>query len=371
MNGTLKANHKKYLFSQQGFSLVELMIAMALGLVLVAGVIQVFTSANQTYRLTDRAAQLQEDMRFILGRMQQDVRMAGHYGCLVGNPTNNLNATGSDFPVIFGNRAITGWEAADSSFGETLSLAADDLATTWSNGTSTALPAAIPTPATTIAAGSDFFVVNGADRTAAQLTGISGNQVNTNGESGIGQGAIVLLVSGNCAFGDVLQKTSNTNATNIAKGTMAGFTPGNNTPGFLADGRMYDGTATAYEFHSTLYYVGTNAGGEPGLFRQRLSTAGAVAEELVSGVENMQVLYGVSPATGNRHATQYVTAENVTDWGNVVSLRIAILMRSANAVQDVAEVRTFNLLGTQVTTDSDRRARLMGTVTIAIRNSLQ
>lgn len=350
---------------QQGLSLVELMIALALGLVLTLGVIQVFTSASQTYRLTDRVAQLQEDMRFILGRMQQEVRMAGHVGCLVGEPTNHLNAPD---PIIFGGRSITGWEAQASGLTDELDLmSAED---GWGNGTGDAAPIV---PAGTIRPGTDFFVVNSAQRMPTVLNGIagSGTQVNTDGSSGINQGAIVLLVEGNCAAGDLFQKTSNDNANNIAKGAMTGFNPGNTAPGFPA-GRNYGNTATAYEYMSTLYYVGTSAAtGEPGLFRQRVSTSGATAQELVSGVESMQVLYGVSPAAGGRRADRYVTAANVDNWNNVVSMRIALLMRSANPVQDVSESRQFNLLGTQVTTEEDRRARLMGTVTVAIRNRLQ
>ena len=369
MNLLLEPTPTGSLQKQQGLSLVELMIAMVLGLVLTIGVIQVFTSASQTYRLTDRVGQLQEDMRFILGRLQNDGRMAGHYGCLVGDPTNNLNPAGTGFTeVSFGSRAITGWEASDSGPGDELNLT-DALAATWSNGTGDTVPVA--TPATTIVPGTDFFVINGADRTNATLGGINGNQVDTVGNSGIDQGAIVLLVTGDCLFGDLLQKTSNDDANNIAKGNMSGFSPGNTAPGFTADGRVYDGNATAYEYFSTLYYIGTGANGEPGLFRQRLSAVGSPSQELVSGVENMQVLYGLSPSAGVRRATRYVTADNVTDWNDVVSVRISMLIRSANPVQDEAEVRAFNLLGTQITAAADRRARLLGTTTVAIRNRLQ
>lgn len=356
---------------QAGMSLVELMIAMVLGLILTFGVIQIFTAASQTYRLTDRVGQLQEDMRFILGRLQIDGRMAGHDGCLVGDPNNNLNvsATGLD-SIVYGNRPLTGWEASDTGLEDDLDLSTEITSPAWANGTGDALPLATAT--STIKGGTDFFIINGAERTNAVLNGIpaSGNVVNTDGASGIDQGAIVLLVTANCLAGDLLQKTSNDSATNIAKGTMTGFTPGNTTPGFNP-GLVYNNNATAYEYNSTLYYIGTGTSGEPGLFRQRLSDDGASAQELVSGVESMQVLYGVSQPTGRPRATRYVTAGNVTSWDDVVSMRIGLLMRSANPVQDEAAARVFNLLGTQITTEEDRRARLLGTTTIAIRNSLQ
>lgn len=354
---------------QAGMSLVELMIAMVLGLILTFGVIQIFTAASQTYRLTDRVGQLQEDMRFILGRLQIDGRMAGHDGCLVGDPNNNLNvsATGLD-SIVYGNRPLTGWEASDTGLEDDLDLSTQITSPAWANGTGDALPLATAT--STIKGGTDFFIINGAERTNAVLDGIagSGTSVKTDGASGIDKDAIVLLVTANCLAGDLLQKTNSGPSNGITMG--ASGTPGNTGPGFTP-GLVYNNNATAYEYNSTLYYIGTGTSGEPGLFRQRLSDDGASAQELVSGVESMQVLYGVSQPTGRPRATRYVTAGNVTSWDDVVSMRIGLLMRSANPVQDEAAARVFNLLGTQITTEEDRRARLLGTTTIAIRNSLQ
>ncbi|KKM22247.1 hypothetical protein LCGC14_1627350, partial [marine sediment metagenome] len=43
-----------------GFSLVELMVALVIGLVLIGGVIELFTSTRQTYRIQDMKARMQE-----------------------------------------------------------------------------------------------------------------------------------------------------------------------------------------------------------------------------------------------------------------------------------------------------------------------
>lgn len=71
---------------QGGFSLVELMIAMLLGLVLIYGVINVFLSSSQTYRLQEAMFRVQESGRFALDIIAQDLRDAGFQNPIpVGN----------------------------------------------------------------------------------------------------------------------------------------------------------------------------------------------------------------------------------------------------------------------------------------------
>lgn len=66
----------------RGFGLIEVMVALVLGLLVVLGVTQIFVSAKQTYQVQDSSAKLQEDARFLLTRLTQDIRMAGMFGCL-------------------------------------------------------------------------------------------------------------------------------------------------------------------------------------------------------------------------------------------------------------------------------------------------
>lgn len=84
----------------------------------------------------------------------------------------------------------------------------------------------------------------------------------------------------------------------------------------------------------------------------------------------MQILYGVSGGA-DRRADRYVSADDVGNWEEVVSIRIAMLYRSEDRMADEEEARTFNLASTEVTTQSDRRARLVALSTIGIRNRLE
>lgn len=65
-----------------GFGLTELMLALALGLLLVLGATQVFLSARQTYLAQYSAAVAQEDARFVLSKIAQEIRMVGMFGCI-------------------------------------------------------------------------------------------------------------------------------------------------------------------------------------------------------------------------------------------------------------------------------------------------
>jgi type IV pilus assembly protein PilW len=66
----------------RGFGLVELLIALALSLIVVLGVVQVFIAAKNTYLSQNAAANIQEDARFALSKMIQEIRMVGMFGCL-------------------------------------------------------------------------------------------------------------------------------------------------------------------------------------------------------------------------------------------------------------------------------------------------
>lgn len=66
----------------RGFGLIELLIALALSLIVVLGVAQIFIAAKNTYVSQNAAANMQEDARFVLSKMIQEIRMVGMFGCL-------------------------------------------------------------------------------------------------------------------------------------------------------------------------------------------------------------------------------------------------------------------------------------------------
>ena len=92
-----------YNIFQQGFSMVELMVAMVLTLVLITGIIQVFNSSKQTYRTQDDVIQIQENGRFALDILERHIRMADF-------PNTNITFTGST-PYINGKQLTSMYPA--------------------------------------------------------------------------------------------------------------------------------------------------------------------------------------------------------------------------------------------------------------------
>lgn len=74
-----------------GFGLIEMLVALALGLIVVLGVVQIFLAAKNTYASQNSAAAMQEDARFVLSKMIQELRMVGMFGCL-GTITDSSSA---------------------------------------------------------------------------------------------------------------------------------------------------------------------------------------------------------------------------------------------------------------------------------------
>jgi type IV pilus assembly protein PilW len=83
--------HKSH---QSGMTLIELMIALLIGAFLLAGILQIFISSRQTYRMQEALSRLQENGRFALELIDRDVRMAGYWFCLTpSSPDTDIDGT--------------------------------------------------------------------------------------------------------------------------------------------------------------------------------------------------------------------------------------------------------------------------------------
>jgi type IV pilus assembly protein PilW len=96
---------------QAGLTLLEMMIALSLGLLLVAGIGTIFVGSNQTYRVQEENARIQESGRFALDVLGRSIRQAGYWNMLptlVDLSTNPyVSATGT--PTL---AAVTGTDGA-------------------------------------------------------------------------------------------------------------------------------------------------------------------------------------------------------------------------------------------------------------------
>lgn len=115
------------------------------------------------------------------------------------------------------------------------------------------------------------------------------------------------------------------------------------------------------------YSIQAGASGQPGLFR---SVNGAAADELIEGIENMQILYG-EDTDDDGTPNYYVPANDVVGMSRVISIRVSLLVRSIDDNLTTAP-RAYNypLPSSTAITPGDKRLRRIFTSTIALRNRL-
>jgi len=363
----------------RGLSLIELMVSMVLGLLLLAIVGQVYLLNKASFTAQEQQGLLQESGRFALEFLARDARMSGLVGCSSRRPLelplpvrNYLNVTAYPFNVTQG---VYGHEADGSGVGDTLALGAtnptaDGGASDWTpalpTGTYSLVDSALP--------GSDVLVLSGMDPgipLVAPFT--SGAQIFVASTAGFARGDILLVTD--CQQAQVFQATNVVAASGNITGSNAVATPGNasNISERGPTGPFQAGSEVA-RVRSYAYYVGRGASDAPALFRESLQrTASGNAdmqpEELIDGVESMQVLYGID---GNHDyiVDAYVSADAVGDWQTVRALQVALLVRSRDDYTTTPDAGTHDVGGTLVDPVDDRRQRRVFTSTIALRNRL-
>ena len=322
--------------TQSGLSLVEVLIAMLIGLILMSGVVQVFLSARQTNRVHEATARMQETGRMALEVISRDVRMADFWGCAadISNVVNNLDSTQTGF-IDFQNGGLAGTDGG------------------------TGAP--------------DTLILRGGINSGLQVEPPYGPQASANikvaANNGLSQGDI-LFVS-DCQNADIFQLT---NANPGGTGTLVHNTgstvlPGNynvTNPGCPGGGnahclsKVYGADATVFGVTQTSYFIGTGSEGEPALFRN--------GEEYLDGVEDLQILYG-EDTTGSGTANYFVPANQVTDMEQVVSIRFAIVARSYDDNLTGGINQSYSVLG-ENRTAADERLRQVYTSTVNVRNRL-
>jgi len=111
----IAARHNK----QSGLTLVELMVSMAVGMLLITGIIQLMANNKQQYIFQSELARMQENGRYALTVIREELQMAGVAGCSATSQVNNLLDPGASDTLFNLNQAVGGWEYRPGSVDQT------------------------------------------------------------------------------------------------------------------------------------------------------------------------------------------------------------------------------------------------------------
>lgn len=337
MRASVHSHHARS--GRTGFSLVELMIALFLGALVVAGLVNVLIANRQAYHLQEASNFNQQNLRFVMDRISWSLRMADFWG---GITPDTITLSTSAPPSIMGGGA-----ACNNAW------AFDVIHPIYGYDGNPGLGSNFPigdcgVPPANYVAGTDVLVVRYADADAHPPSG---------GSALAGSNLYLLTRAG---YSGVL----------FGAGS-SGVSPPYNFP-FYDGGTAEPGTYT-YPYQVEVFYlqpcsVPNGAGGTlctltsdggnpiPTLAHMRLtnyaggggrSSSLLISEPLVEGVENLQFEYGLRSSGTGQEPVQYVSADEMaaaSDWSRVVSVRIGYVLRAQP--RDVRLPHPFDTHGT-------------------------
>jgi type IV pilus assembly protein PilW len=316
--------------ASKGFTLIELMVAIALGLVIIAGMSTFLINNIENSRTNERATELQINGRYALDSIRQELLHAGNLAYTSAIPDPPRASLGTLSSECLETGATAGAFVSNIRQGVWGSNNANPFA-------DTCIPAATTVP------GEDVLVIR---RLADVAT--STPTLNTN----------TVYFYSTYAQGEVFRGTS--------------------TPSFVVSTPRDSFAVQIYAYYISPYTVSANEDPKvPALYRVALDTGGTMAPQLVvSGIEHFQAQYAVTDTAG---ATRYYDtiagpsylglagAAVGSNWDNVNSVRIWLLARNAKPEPGYKNTTTY-ALGDQSYTVADSFQRQIFTTVVQLRN---
>jgi type IV pilus assembly protein PilW len=326
----------------RGFTLIELMVAMLLGLIVVGGVISVFLAGQQTYRTNEALGDVENGSRTAFELLARDLRNAGLTGCdnTNGRLANVVNS-GSWFanwnnavhgyddattdPALAGITSGDGVPVAGQSSVQIISTGNTDITVSWTPAPDAA-NFKINATTTQLNKGDLIMVCDFDHATIMQVTGYNSSNVTVEHNSGNA------VSPGNCSKG----------------------------LGYPTDCSSANGNAYAFPGNSRIakltavdWYIGKNLAGGTSLYRlPAVNSSGTVSaatpQEMVRNVTSMQIKY-LQPS-----GTSFIKAASVTNWAVVSSAQIALSVQSTSQRASVNNSAPLSRLFTSTTTVRNR-----------------
>lgn len=316
-----------------GFSLVELMIAMVLGLIVIAGVTSVFLAGQRSFRTNTALADVQDSSRVAFELMARDIREAGSTGCNSSNDriANLLNNQATAWWASWGN-ALRGFDDASQD------------------------PALTGLASPNEVAGTSSLEVVGAGIDPAATAELYDDQTSGHsivlaaGAPAFSAGDVVLLctaghaalfqISGYTASGSTVTFGSAGTPGNSSSylGYPAGSICSQNPPPPGGDARVvycFPANSLLSGLRAADWYIGNNAEGGRSLYRVALENQAGVptpvSQEMVRGVTDMQISYLNAANDGGFYPASSATVASMgSGWAGVSAVRVTLTMQSAS-----------------------------------------
>lgn len=300
----------------RGFTLIELMVAMLLGLIVIGGVASVFLANQQTYRTNNALADVQESARLAVELLAHDIRNAQLTGCnnnarftnvLTNGPANG----GTDWWANWGN-AIVGYAGGTT-----------DPAVT--SGTAQTNRVSTTDSIELLGAADTTMSVNVHSPSAATPS------FTINGSAGDLQSGDVIVVC-DPDHATILKTTKYTDSTKtITYDATNNCSTGLGYPGVcVASGNPYTfgQSALIAKLSAVDWYIGVNPAGGKSLYRVSLSNDGAGVVKANSFQEMVRNVIGMKITYLQSGTTSFVAPASVSSWAGVTAVQVQLKVQS-------------------------------------------
>jgi len=352
--------------TQSGFTIVELLISVALGLLLISGLVTAFVGSSRTSELNSTLTDMQESGRFALDSMTRDIRMAGFQGC----------ANISSMPAnVRANSAPTDNYAADS-----FRVFEVDSATNWSPAPHDSFN--IPTDTGVPVPGTHAFSVQFGSPTTFAIAPMADSRASivvTSNSLDLITGDVAII--SDCSGADIFEISGDSGNSLQHDGNVNSGDDRLSAP--YGQGNQSD-RSRVMRFEANIYFIGDTGRLDAdnksirSLYRQTLPYSQPPIE-IAEGVENLRIRLGVEDLLNPGDITFVTPGNSLLNTHKVRSVQIGFLMQSYSSVSDQQDSRTYQIAGYEIpagsesvtdglTHASDRKMRLQFNGSVAIRN---
>ena len=309
---------------QQGFSLVEMMLAMVIGIIIMGGILSVYTNTRDLQRSSEDQVNLVTDARFALETIGYDLRHAGVFG------GTNLSS-------------LVSCRMGDAGCAAALPLATGDCHNQWYINI-------------------DQPIFGGEATVPGGYTCILSHKANTD----------VLVIryadSNPVETADLVAGTAYVRSNYLGGQLFVG----------TAQPVIQDDTGTLtsnHQLYSRAYYISdyTNTPGDglPSLRRAELINGPQLQDQLIlPGATNLQVQYG-EDLDDDGAIDQFVNADAVTSFGKVYAVRLWVLVKTEREEEGLNTSRTYTIAGNTISVPNDGYRRLLVSSVIKMRNMVK